>query len=161
MSCKVVNGGIGNPEQCFLVPDNRKQVFAAEDSVAEQSAEGNDVTRFPGPGICRTGLHASAAVVAQRFLLGDFFLFTEGEGAFTADLGAYLAVDAFFPVKGDNQATLDAEVVLFGLKTVVYAAGNSELEFMRKLSAEISFTEFLSQGGCVDTSARTCARIRW
>ena len=99
MSCKVVNGGVGNSEQCFLVPDNRKQVFTSEDSVAEQTAEGNNVSRFAGPGLGRTGLYASAAVVAQRLLLGDFFLFTEGEGSFTACLCTYLAVDAFFPVK--------------------------------------------------------------
>ena len=55
-------------------------------------------------------------------------------------------------------AALDAEIVFLGFKTVILAAGDTELEFVRKLSCKVPVVKLLSKRIGVNTAARTDRR---
>ena len=129
---------IGHSEKLLLRGDQRKEFLSLADVISKRSAKGNDICFVYIPCIHRTGFCTSAAVVT--FLCIDHQLvILKGDGIFSACLFADTTVDTCILFPADLSRSLDPYIILLCLQTVVLASGNTEFEFMRKLSSEISF----------------------
>ena len=138
MIIKELDRCIGHSEKLLLRGDQRKEFLSLADVISKRSAKGNDICFVYIPCIHRTGFCTSAAVVT--FLCIDHQLvILKGDSVFSAGLFTDTTVDTCILFPADLSRSLDPYIILLCLQTVVLASGNTEFEFMRKLSSEISF----------------------
>ena len=94
-------------------------------AVAEQSAKGNDVAMYGIPCFCGTCLDAASAEVTLAFVYDDFFTLV-CNGTAAASLDADTTLNAVLLTPFHLNATLDAQVIFFGLQAVILTAGDAE-----------------------------------
>ena len=123
-------------------------------AVAEQSAKGNDVAMYGIPCFCGTCLDAASAEVTLAFVYDDFFTLV-CNGTAAASLDADTTLNAVLLTPFHLNATLDAQVIFFGLQAVVLTAGDTKLELMGQFPCKVPFVQFLCQCVRIDTAAGT------
>ena len=84
-----------------------------------------------------TGQDFCTSATVVTFLCIDHQLVVlKGDGIFSAGLFADTTVDTCILFPADLSCSLDPYIILLCFQTVVLASGNTEFEFMRKLSSK-------------------------